>query len=66
MFNVKDLYPNLGGIDTREKTIPERSEQSSLSQAEKIAPEAVSVQSAGNLWMGVLILILALIFFNLV
>lgn len=65
MFNAKDLYPNWGGIDTREMSIPERTEQGSLSQAENIAPEAVNPKTAGNLWIGVIIMLAAIVFFNL-
>jgi len=66
MYSVKDLYPNLGGTDTREQTIPERSEQASLSGAEITAPVANGSGQAGNVWMGLVLLLAVLIFFNMV
>jgi hypothetical protein len=64
MYSLKDLYPDLAGLNTTEKSIPERAEQASYEQTDEVAP--APVPKAGNLWMSLLVILVLLWLFNII
>lgn len=62
MYNMKDLYPNLGVQDTTEATLPDRDEQASLTSTNQIASPPVDQKTKMNLWLWIAVII-ALVFF---
>jgi len=64
MYSLKDIYPDLAGLNTAEQSIPERTEQASYEQTNKVAPAPAT--KAGNLWISLLIILALLWLFNII
>jgi hypothetical protein len=64
MFYIGDLYPNMASTTTRKQTLPEREEQRHYTEG-KATPEAVTPETTGTVWTGILILVGVLVLLNL-
>lgn len=64
MYSLKDVYPDLAGIATKELTIPERAEQAAYDQEDNLAPAVVP--KAGNIWFGLIVVLILLWLFNVI
>lgn len=64
MYSLKDLYPDLAGLNTAEQSIPERAEQAAYEQTDEVAP--APVPKAGNIWISLLVILALLWLFNMI
>lgn len=63
MYDLRDLYPQLGSVTVHEQSIPERAEQQHYEMTDKAAPEVVS--KPGNFWMALAVIVVLMWLFNL-
>lgn len=64
MYDVRDVYPNLGLVTVHERTIPERAEQQALETSGTKAPEIVD--KPGNFWMAFITIVGLMWIFNFI
>jgi hypothetical protein len=64
MYDLRDLYPQLGSVTVHEQSIPERAEQQHYETTSVKAPEMVS--KPGNFWMAFVVIVVLMWLFNIV